>query len=172
MLGRRVYSSVRVVLESDSAIDKCGIEEVDRAAYQRYVESGWDAKHLLLVSGERPTVFVCKPLSYEQKIAREDAGNTMQRILYVARCGLQSVENYQICSANGETAELSQPEKDQKGVITEAWMREANLPQEHLIGIAVAINALSELPFPSPKPSVIPSGVGAQESKKPEIAVA
>ena len=151
MLGRRLITSAQVVLQDDPAIDHAACN------YAAYVEAGYDVSKLAFVSGEQPTVFHVRPLTYRQRMTRDDITQTGSRIHYIFRAGLVSVDNYQLGDV---PAPPVQREADDKSLVTMEWMERIGLPDAHMVPVVLAIGAISEAALPLSKRSVQASGAG------------
>ena len=149
MLGRRLITSAQVVLQDDPAIDHAA------CSYAAYVEAGYDVSKLAFVSGEQPTVFHIKPLTYRQRMTRDDITQTGSRIHYIFRAGLVGVDNYQL--GDGPAPSV-QREGDASSLVSVEWMERMGLPDSHMVPVVLAITAISEAALPLSKRSGPVSG--------------
>jgi len=168
-LGKRVFSGERrLILFEDSAI-----EGTTLAQWQEYLSAGCDESLLDFVEGVTPTEFRIRPLTPRQKdyiptFALSDRASWVWRV----RLGLVAISGYEVQDEHGNAHDLPPLKTEKLGricadAVTEKWFADADLPGEHIMSIAMGVNAISEATAPLSQRSDSPSGAkkGARKVK-------
>lgn len=154
-LGRRVGEPVKVILPFDSSI-KLG------SNYEKYKESGFDERHLVLDPDDPPCRFLIRQLTDEMQDIIGTQPFVRTEAQWRVRCGLLHPENYAILRADGTPA--MPPKRDTEitpsgvEVLTVKYMRELALLPEQLTALGDLIHYYSVITGPLPQPSEPPSG--------------
>lgn len=140
-LGRKVIDTLRFVYSRDPAIDQ---EKSDLENYLKFFEE----KYLKYIDGKKPTIFTIKQLKIEQRIAKDEFSNDLQKHIFILRCGLIGIDNFVIENADGTLGLLNGITRKDEGalgsLITDDWIKESNISEEYIGAIAGAIMRITE----------------------------
>jgi len=169
MLGKIILQPTKVILSIDPSI-----RENTEAQYEAYRASGYDESKLKIDPANPPTRFMIRQLTDEQRDAcAQMAGHGILRGLSMRiRCGLVSMDGYQVRKPDGSVADVGKPETENAGVlgtiIKEKWLSDVSMPDEHKFALANEIREFSEASLPLSVPSELPSGDGSGSETESE----
>lgn len=139
-LKRKVLAPVRFVFPFDDALDPS-------SNYDAFMRGRCDWSHLKVREGATPTVFVLRGLKHKERLMQEAFGGTLSRNSFAVRCGLVGLENLQVETADGARP-IGPPERDQDGLVTEAYLESLALTMNQIIGLGSVVSAVSEVSDP------------------------
>ena len=156
MLGRSVRTPKPVILRGDNAVDWT------RSNWAKYVESGFDPKHLELIPGLKPTTFTIGQLTRPQQIVGDSRTGAMAAD-FLIMCGLQAIDEYVIEKPDGSRHIITGPaDREETGTLgmtlTTKYLDDLCLPPAQRDDLADCIRKNSEAPLPLSKPSDAGSG--------------
>lgn len=157
MIGRSVRTPKQVILRGDDAVDW------DKSDWTKYVESGFEPQHLVLLPGGQPTTFTIGQLTRPQQIVHEGRGGGALGEDFMIMCGLHSIDGYVIVKPDGRQLVISGPaDREKTGTLdmtcTTKYLDDLCLTPSQRHDLAEAIRANSEAPLPLSRPAGEGSG--------------